>query len=415
MSDGPIDGRLLTITGTSPEPAEMITRSIQAGPPRRISRDEREPVDSPRPSCGLFCRHASLRTWDAARRSVRDRSGHHAVPTCRRGDLSALGHVVSRPKMMWLGAVGLHCSGLPPASFGPDEKFRRLLDGEQADADQSSNRGLERWWSWNGPGRISAIFPFTSDDGPGRSVSPPRGCARALRARASAIAATLVLCGGWVQVSPLLAEIDAAAHSTPAQSPRPVMDSWTNTLGSEARSASVATSRINPPAGRRRPASTLVGACASSRSSAQARPEATVSGLRAYGRPPAEPPPSCSRHRTHRLSTSSPHRYPSPADPGTASPHHTDAAALSTAPRPPSIDPPDPVAPAASPVRRPAWRSHAPRSIRGVATPHLPASTHTVLLGRSPTRHPTHRLNARGPIGSHFDGHESVSRTPTDF
>jgi hypothetical protein len=29
----------------------------------------------------------------AARRSVLDRSGHHAVPTCRRGDLPALGHV----------------------------------------------------------------------------------------------------------------------------------------------------------------------------------------------------------------------------------------------------------------------------------------------------------------------------------
>jgi hypothetical protein len=69
----------------------MITRSIQADWPRRISRDEREPLDTPRPSCGLFCRHASLRTWAAARRSVLDRSGHHAVPTCRRGDLSVLG------------------------------------------------------------------------------------------------------------------------------------------------------------------------------------------------------------------------------------------------------------------------------------------------------------------------------------
>jgi hypothetical protein len=41
-------------------------------------------VDSPRPSCGLLRRHASLRTWAAARRSVFDRSGHHAVPTCGR-------------------------------------------------------------------------------------------------------------------------------------------------------------------------------------------------------------------------------------------------------------------------------------------------------------------------------------------
>jgi hypothetical protein len=43
MSDGPIDERLLTTTELDPS-AKMITRSIQAGPPRRISRDEREPA-----------------------------------------------------------------------------------------------------------------------------------------------------------------------------------------------------------------------------------------------------------------------------------------------------------------------------------------------------------------------------------
>jgi hypothetical protein len=54
MSDGPIDGRLLTMTGTSPEPAEMITRSIRAGPPRRISRNERQLVDTPTVSAASF-------------------------------------------------------------------------------------------------------------------------------------------------------------------------------------------------------------------------------------------------------------------------------------------------------------------------------------------------------------------------
>jgi hypothetical protein len=49
--------------------------------------------DSVRRRFGLFCGHASLRTRGADRRSRADQSGHHAVPTCRQGDLSALGHV----------------------------------------------------------------------------------------------------------------------------------------------------------------------------------------------------------------------------------------------------------------------------------------------------------------------------------
>ena len=106
----------------------MITRSIQAGPPR-ISRDEREPVDSSRSSCGLFCRHASLRTWAAARRSVLDRSGHHAVPTCRRGDLPALGHVGFPTEDDVAEAV---CSGLRCVLYDPYR--REQVDGsvEQA-------------------------------------------------------------------------------------------------------------------------------------------------------------------------------------------------------------------------------------------------------------------------------------------
>jgi hypothetical protein len=118
-SDGPIDERLVTFTRA----AEMITRSIQAGPPRRISRDEREPVDGPRPSCGLFCRHGPLRTWGAARRSVLDRSGHHAAPTCPRGYLSALGHVGFPTEDDVAEAVG---SGLRCVLYDP---YRR----EQAD------------------------------------------------------------------------------------------------------------------------------------------------------------------------------------------------------------------------------------------------------------------------------------------
>jgi hypothetical protein len=43
MADGPIDERLLTMTELH-RAAEMIARSIQAGTPRRISRDEREPA-----------------------------------------------------------------------------------------------------------------------------------------------------------------------------------------------------------------------------------------------------------------------------------------------------------------------------------------------------------------------------------
>jgi hypothetical protein len=39
MSDGPIDGRLLTITGTSSEPAEMIN-SLDSGRPAETDQSQ---------------------------------------------------------------------------------------------------------------------------------------------------------------------------------------------------------------------------------------------------------------------------------------------------------------------------------------------------------------------------------------
>ena len=71
ISDGPIDEWLLAMAGNLTRASEMINHSIEAGPPRPISRDAREPVDGARPRFGLFCGHASLRTWGADRRSAR--------------------------------------------------------------------------------------------------------------------------------------------------------------------------------------------------------------------------------------------------------------------------------------------------------------------------------------------------------
>ena len=85
----------------------MITRSIQARPPRRISRDERDLWIALDPHVGSSAVMRPLRTWAAARRSVLDRFGHHVVPTCRRGDISALAMQVSRPKMMSLRSAAV--------------------------------------------------------------------------------------------------------------------------------------------------------------------------------------------------------------------------------------------------------------------------------------------------------------------
>ena len=70
-----------------------------------------------------------LRTWGAARRSVLDRSGHHAVPTCRRGDLSALGHVGFPTEDDVAEAV---CSGLRCVLYDAYRQGKRM--------DQSSKR-----------------------------------------------------------------------------------------------------------------------------------------------------------------------------------------------------------------------------------------------------------------------------------
>ena len=73
------------------------------------------------------------------------------------------------------------------------------------------------------------------------------------------------------------------------------------------------------------------------------------------------------------------------------------------APRPPKrrSDDPVPAVPADARPGRPT-----PHAVRQLLTHPTP-----LLLARIPT----HRLNARRPIGSHFDGRKSVSRSPTDF
>jgi hypothetical protein len=199
----------------------MITRSIQDGPPRRTSLDEREPVDSPRPPCGLFCRHASLRTWAAARRSVLDRSGHHAVLLAAEAISRPSAIWLSRLKMMWLRL----CAAVSAASF------MTLIGGNQW-MDQSSKR-LSRCYltvqiseRLRHHGLVDRVLRRAGFEPYAQSL---RICSHP---RTHGLA------------SPP-AQLKTRAHSS-----RPSLSQcyWSATLGSAARS-SVATSRINPPAG----------------------------------------------------------------------------------------------------------------------------------------------------------------------
>jgi hypothetical protein len=101
----------------------MITRAIRPGPPRRINRDERELVDSPGRSHVCFL--PSCVPKDMGRRSAvsRDQSSHHAVPTCRRSDLSALGHVGFPTEDDVAEAV---CSGLACVLYDPIDGIKRM-------------------------------------------------------------------------------------------------------------------------------------------------------------------------------------------------------------------------------------------------------------------------------------------------
>jgi 2-polyprenyl-6-methoxyphenol hydroxylase-like FAD-dependent oxidoreductase len=255
-----------------------------------------------------------------------------------------------------IGADGLH-SIVRRLVFGPEDQFRRFLGGYLAGAALPNYLGLDgRMVVWNAPGRLAAIYPvhqtttarggflfrrseeFVLDY---RDVDGQKQMLHQIYGR-----------DGW-QVPRLLAEMDAADDFYFDSISQIVMDSWIKGRHSGRRR------RLLPRPGRWRRHQHRHGRrlCLGSRAG-PSRPELPDRAARLRG-PHARARRQGPQHRTHHHVHADPaDRYPSPADAGTATPRHTDAAALSTSPLPVASN------------TRPSPRLHPPHPFnsRGVAS-----------------------------------------------
>ena len=248
-----------------------------------------------------------------------------------------------------IGADGLH-SIVRRLVFGPEDRFRRFLGGYLAGVALPNHLGLQgRMLVWNAPGRLAAIYPV-------HGTTMARG-GFLFRRREELLLDYRDVEGqkqilhhiygrdGW-QVPRLLAEMDAADDFYFDSISQIVMDSWT-----KGRVTLVGDAGYSPgPAVGGGTSIAMVGAyvLAQELTRSRSRPPGGAARLRG---PHARTRRQGPQHRTqHHVHADPANRYPGPADPGTATRGHPDAAAPATAPltvtgntRPsPRLHPPDP-------------------------------------------------------------------------